>query len=331
MSPQKAKAAKTKAANKSAQAIARKRRAPGAPRRARAAGTVSSVIASVTLSHADKVLFPEQDLTKIDLASYYEKVADLMLPHVAGRPISLVRCPAGEGKPCFFQRHAGAGKSKALREIKIAGKGDGQAFITIDDVEGLITLVQMGVLEIHVWGCRADKPAQPDRIVFDFDPHEDVPWAKIKRAALEMRQRLKDIELESFLKTTGGKGLHVVAPISREPTWKTVKSFAHAMAQRMANDNPGLFTTNSRKAERTDRIFIDYLRNDQTASAIAPYSTRAREGAPIAVPLAWDELTKLPSANSFTIASVLRRIKSLKADPWKNVENVQQRLPQLPG
>lgn len=135
----------------------------------------SSTIANVTHSHPDKVLFPEQNLTKVDLANYYQQAATWMLPHVAGRPISLLRCPAGEGKPCFFQRHAGAGNAKAIREIKIAGKGDGHAFITIDDVEGLTSLVQMGVLEIHVWGCRAGKPSLPDRIVFDFDPHEDVP------------------------------------------------------------------------------------------------------------------------------------------------------------
>jgi bifunctional non-homologous end joining protein LigD len=169
--------------------------------------SASNVIAGVTLSHPDKVLFPEQDLTKADLAAYYEQIAPWMLAHVAGRPISLVRCPAGEWKACFFQRHAGAGNVTAILEVKIAGKGDGKAFITIDNVEGLITLVQMSVLEVHVWGCRADKPAQLDRIVFDFDPNEDVPWAKIKGAAVEMRQRLKDLKLESFLKTTGGKGM----------------------------------------------------------------------------------------------------------------------------
>ena len=231
----------------------------------------------------------------------------------------------------FFQRHAGAGNATAIREVKIAGKGDGKAFITIDNVAGLITQVQMGVLEVHVWGCRADRPAQPDRIVFDFDPHEDVPWAKIKGAAVEMRQRLKDLKLESFLKTTGGKGLHVVVPINRKPGWATVKSFARATAQRTANDTPELFTINARKAERTGRIFIDYLRNDQTASAIAPYSTRAREGAPIAVSLTRRELNTLPNAHSFTIASVLRRKDKLAADPWKDIENLRQSLPELPG
>ena len=288
-----------------------------------------NVIAGVALTHPDKVLYPEQNVTKQDLAEYYEQVADWMLPHVAGRPISLVRCPAGEGKKCFFQRHSGEGKAKAIRDIDIDVKGDSRAYITIDDLAGLISLVQMGVLEIHVWGARADKPDQPDRIVFDFDPHEDVPWSRVKDAALEMHQRLKDLKLESFLKTTGGKGLHVVAPITRKPDWPAVKSFAHGIALQMANDAPKLFTTNSRKAERTGRIFIDYLRNDKTASAIAPYSTRAREGAPIAVPLAWDELAKLPSAHSFTIATVEKRLKALKNDPWKDIENLRQSLPKL--
>ena len=301
------------------------------PPKAKIVRSASVTVADVALSHPDKVLFAEQDLTKLDLAAYYEQIAPWMLPHVAGRPISLVRCPAGEGKACFFQRHAGKGRAKGIRDIKVAGKGDGKAFITIDDVQGLISLVQMGVLEIHVWGCRADKPALPDRIVFDFDPHQDVPWARIKGAALEMRERLRDIKLESFLKTTGGKGLHVVVPIDRKPTWATAKNFARAMALLMADDTPALYTTNSRKAERTGRIFIDYLRNDQTASAVAPYSTRARKGAPIAVALAWDELKKLRSPNSFSVASVLARRKRLKADPWKAIENLRQTLPMLAG
>jgi bifunctional non-homologous end joining protein LigD len=286
-----------------------------------------NVIAGVALTHPEKVLYPEQNLTKQDLAEYYEQVAGWMLPHVAGRPISLVRFPAGEGKPCFFQRHGGEGKAKAIHEVDI--DVDSRAYITIDNLEGLISLVQMGVLEIHVWGCRADKADQPDRIVFDFDPHEDVPWETVKDAAREMRQRLKKLELESFLKTTGGKGLHVVAPIARKPDWPTVKDFAHKLAQQMAGDAPELFTTNSRKAERKGRIFIDYLRNDKTASAIAPYSTRAREGASIAVPLAWEELAKLPNAHSFTIERVEKRLKALKSDPWKDIEDLRQSLPKL--
>jgi bifunctional non-homologous end joining protein LigD len=288
-----------------------------------------NVIAGVALTHPDKVLYPDQNVTKQDLAEYYEQVASWMLPHVAGRPISLVRCPAGEGKKCFFQRHSGEGKAKAIREFIVDVKGDSRAYITIDDLGGLISLVQMGVLEIHVWGARADKPDQPDRIVFDFDPHEDVPWETVKDAAREMRQRLTTLKLESFLKTTGGKGLHVVAPITRKPDWPAVKDFAHKVALEMAADAPKLFTTNSRKAERTGRIFIDYLRNDKTASAIAPYSTRAREGAPIAVPLAWDELARLPSAHSFTIATVEKRLKARKSDPWKDIENLRQSLPKL--
>jgi bifunctional non-homologous end joining protein LigD len=332
MPPKKAKAIKKKASKKTntKKAATKAARKKPAAKVAEASNNSPTMVAGVTLSHPDKVLYPEQDLTKLDLATYYEQISAWMLPQVVGRPISLVRCPAGEGKACFFQRHAGSGNSKAIREFKVAGKGDGQAFITIDDVEGLVALVQMGVLEIHAWGARADKPDLPDRIVFDFDPHEDVSWSRIKGAALEMRRRLSDIKLESFLKTTGGKGLHVVVPIARKPDWDTVKSFAHAMAQLMADDMPKFFTTNSRKAERVGRIFIDYLRNDQTASAIAPYSTRARQGAPVSVPLGWDELEKLAGPNSFMTSSVLRRIKTLKADPWKDIDKLPQRLPALP-
>ena len=178
-----------------------------------------------------------------------------------------------------------------------------------------------------MWGARADRSDRPDRIVFDFDPHEDVPWIKVKDAASEMRQRLKDIGLESFLKATGGKGLHVVAPIDRKPDWRAVKEFARKIADEMARDAPGSFTTNSRKAKRVNRIFIDYLRNDVAASAAAPYSTRARPGAPIAVPLQWDGLGALKSGHAFTIENIGRRLKTLRADPWKRMETLRQRLP----
>lgn len=283
------------------------------------------VIAGVTLTHPDKVLYPGQDLTKRDLANYYEAVADWMLPHVANRPISLVRCPNGEGKPCFFQRHSGQENAKYVRHVKVAGAKE--PFLAIDDVQGLIALAQLGTLEIHVWGAKADKPELPDRIVFDFDPDEELPFAKVKAAAREMRQHLKDLELESFVKVTGGKGLHVVAPITRKPKWPAVKNFTRDLASAMANDSPGLYTINARKTERKGKIYIDYLRNDKTASAVAVYSTRARKGAPIAAPITWDELGKLKNAHSFTLDVKERRCARLKKDPWAGIDKIRQSLP----
>jgi bifunctional non-homologous end joining protein LigD len=281
-------------------------------------------------SHPDKVLFPKQNLTKQDLVAYYEQIAPWMLVHVAGRPLSLVRCPAGKGRTCFFQRHAGAGNATAIREVKIAGKGDGKAFITIDNVEGLITLVQTGVLEVHVWGCRADRPAQPDRIVFDFDPHEDVPWAKIKGAAVEVRQRLKDLKLERVLKTTGGKGLHVVVPINRKPDWTTVKSFARATAQRRADVHPSC-SRPMRARPSAPAAFLSIIcatiRPPAPLHLIRPARVKARRSRCRSLG------ENLPPCRmrSFTIVSVLRRKDKLAADPWKDIENLRQSLPELPG
>ena len=226
-----------------------------------------NVIEGVALTHPDKILYSDEHITKKNIAEYYDAVADWMLPHVANRPISLVRCPEGSGKPCFFQRHKGEGLSEHIRPVKIDVKGDREPYLSIVDVRGLIAIVQMGALEIHAWGSRVDRPELPDRIVFDFDPGEDVPWNKVKEAAKDMKQRLADKKLTSFLKVTGGKGLHVVVPFVRKPDWKTVKAFTKDMAIEMMRDDPQGFTVNVRKAERKGRIYIDYLRNDVTAAA----------------------------------------------------------------
>jgi bifunctional non-homologous end joining protein LigD len=283
-----------------------------------------SAVAGVALSHPDKPLYAAGHPTKAELAGYYFKVASRMLPHVAGRPLSMLRCPGGEGHTCFFQRHAGQGASPHLRPVKVAGHGDGVPYIMIEDVQGLIALVQQDALEIHVWGSRADAPELPDRVVFDFDPAPDVSFSVVKQAALDMRQRLKDLRLESFLKTTGGKGLHVVVPFRKGPDWDQVKAWSKALADTVAKDDPAHFTINSRKAERTGRIFIDYLRNGFTASAIAPYSTRARPGAPVSLPIGWDELKSLKRGDQFTIKDALKR---LRKDPWSRMARVKQELP----
>jgi bifunctional non-homologous end joining protein LigD len=281
-------------------------------------------IAGVRLTHPGKVLYPEQGITKQDLAEYYLAVADRMLPHVAERPLTLVRCPTGRQRKCFYQRHAGSGVPDELGEVKIAGFDE--PYLFIKDVPGLIALVQMGVLEIHPWGARIDRPDRPDRIVFDLDPGDGLGFDDVAAAAQDVRARLERLGLVGFAKTTGGKGMHVVVPIARRYDWPAVKVFAKATAEAMAAEAPDRYLTRIAKAERRGRIFIDYLRNDPTATAVGPYSTRARLGAPVATPLGWDEVSPALDPAAFTIASVPRRVAEVP-DPWAEIGKLAQALP----
>ncbi|MBI1275523.1 DNA ligase D [bacterium] len=284
---------------------------------------------NVTLTHPEKVLFPNQHYTKQDLSDYYQKVAEWMLPYVANRGLSLVRCPSGSTKPCFFQRHADKGLSPHIRTLKIGPKTH-DPYLVIDDAEGLQALVQMGVLETHIWGSKANEADRPDFIVFDLDPDPSVAFTIVKKAALAFRARLKKLKLESFVKTTGGKGLHVVVPITPKLNWDDAKAWARRFAQMVEDEDPDHFTTNMRKVERKNRIFIDYLRNGETATAIAPYSTRARDGAPVSVPLTWKELPKVKAANQWNIDSLPKRLAKLRTDPWEDFLHTKQTLPKLP-
>ncbi|HSN18643.1 MAG TPA: DNA ligase D [Gammaproteobacteria bacterium] len=288
------------------------------------AGKETLELEGVTLSHPDKVLFPEAGITKRILAEYYLKVAPRMLPHVAGRPISLVRCPGGLGRSCFFQRHAGEVKSPHLIPDLVKGHGDDEPYISIKDAAGLVTLVQMDVLEIHVWGSQVSAPLKPDRMIFDLDPAPDVTFSAVKQAAKTLRGMLKQLKLQSFLKTTGGKGLHVVVPFERGPSWDEVKEFSRSLAEAVAQYDPDRFTINSRKDVRKGKIYIDYLRNALTASAVAPYSVRAKPAASVAVPLRWEELSRLRSADGFGLEETVKR---LRGDPWVRFLKVKQKLP----
>ena len=290
---------------------------------------MTAAIAGVQLSNPDKVLYPEQGITKLALAEYYDAVADRMLPHVRNRPISLVRCPMGRAKKCFFQRHAGSGVAPQIREVEISGFEDSGAYLYLTGKAGLIVLVQMGVLEIHPWGSKVDRPLKPDRLIFDLDPGEGVAFPDVVTAARDVRRFLDKLAIVSFLKTTGGKGLHVVAPIARRYSWAQAKSFAKAAAEALAAQNPQRYLTRISKAERKGRIFIDYLRNDPTSTAVGPYSTRAREGAPVATPLFWDELTAKLDPAGFTIATVAARVRRHGADPWTGMDRLHQSLPAL--
>ncbi|MEA2860068.1 MAG: bifunctional non-ous end joining protein LigD [Methylobacteriaceae bacterium] len=282
-------------------------------------------VAGVRLTSADKVLYPEQGITKRDLANYMVAVAGWMLPHVAKRPITLVRCPTGRQKKCFYQRHAGSGVPSELGEVPVPGFEEPYLFVR--DVRGLVALVQMGVLEIHPWGARNDNPERPDRMIFDLDPGEGLTFADVAAAAREVRAMLESIKLTSFLKTTGGKGLHLVVPIVRRYDWQEVKAFAKRAAENLAKEKPERYLIRMSKAERRGRILIDYLRNDPTSTAIAPYSTRSREGAPVATPLAWEELKDKLDPRAFNEKTVPGRLKALHADPWEDIGAVKQALP----
>lgn len=281
--------------------------------------------AGVSLSHPDKVLYPDQGITKIELADYYLAVAPAMLPHVADRPITLMRCPAGRAKTCFYQRHAGSGVPPELRAVPIFGFESPYLFIA--GAPGLVALVQMGVLEIHPWGAKAEHPDRPDRVVIDLDPGEGLGFVEVVAAARELRVALAALQLDSFVKTTGGKGLHVVFPIEPEHDWASVKRFAKGLADRMATAAPTRFLARSSIAARRGRIYVDYLRNDPTATAVAPYSTRARDGATVATPLDWEELDPALDPRAFTVETVPARLARLGRDPWAGMAAVRQRLP----
>lgn len=283
-------------------------------------------IGGVRLTSPDKVLYPEQGITKRALAEYYLAVADWMLPHLAGRPMTLVRCPTGRQKKCFYQRHAGSGVPAELKEIPIPGFEESGPYLYIEDAAGLVALVQMGVLEVHPWGVRIDRLDRPDRVIFDLDPGEGLSYDDVVAAAVGLRERLAAAGMVSFAKTTGGKGIHVVAPLERRYEWKEVKGFAKAFAAGMAKEAPERFLTKAALAERPGKIFIDYLRNDATATAVAPYSTRARPGAPVATPLDWSEVRPGLDPKAFTIGSVPERLRE-KGDAWKDIAKAAQRLP----
>ena len=280
----------------------------------------------ITLTNPDRVLYPDIGLTKLDLTKYYEAVAPLMLPYVVRRPISLVRCPEGYAKECFFQRHAMKGMSQAIKEVPIAGGESRKKYLYIDDASGLFGLVQIGVLEIHDWGVSLDHIDQPDRLVFDLDPDEGLELATLKAATVEVRDFLADLGLKSFLKSTGGKGFHLVAPLTPKLGWAEVKPFAKAVADALVSARPDRYTANPLKKTRENKIFVDYLHNQRGGSAIVNYSTRAKAGAPVSCPLRWDELKGLKVAAPYTAKTLPARLKALKGDPWEGFFSTRQSI-----
>jgi bifunctional non-homologous end joining protein LigD len=248
-----------------------------------------------------------------------------MRPHLVGRPISLLRCPEGAEGQCFFQKHARAGIPAEYLHL-VSEKGD--KIISVDDLDGVIALVQGGVLEIHTRGTTIDNRERADRLVFDLDPGPGTGWKDVVAAARDVRGRLAALKLKSFLKTSGGKGLHVVLPIRPTP-WDEAKTFTQIVAASMAADAPERYLATADKSRRTKRIFIDYLRNSREATAVAPYSTRARAGAPVSVPIDWSELGSLKSANQYTVQNLIQRLARLRKDPWAAIGRIKQTLPKL--
>ena len=276
----------------------------------------------VRLTNPDRVLYPVEGITKLDLARYYADIRDWALPQLAHRPLSVVRCPTGLGGETFFQKHAGAGAPKAIVPVQI----DGETHLAIEDLAGLISLVQIGVLEIHPWGSTVRNIEQPDRVTFDLDPDIGLPWSLVAAAALEIRDALEGFGLQSFAKTTGGKGLHVVVPLTPELDWDQAKTFTKAVADHIAAQHPQRYTTNQSKRARQGRIYIDYLRNARGATAIGAYSTRARPGAPVATPLFWSEVEEAIRPEGSTVATVPARLRALKSDPWTAIGTVRQKI-----
>lgn len=283
--------------------------------------------ADLPITHPEKILDNESGMTKRDLAEYLIAVSERMLPHVADRPLSVVRCPEGSGKPCFFQKHIGMGVPKGISNVPVPNKKNGsvEEYLTFNSVEGLIGMAQMSVLEIHPWGSKNESLEKPDRLIFDMDPDEAIDWKTLAATAKEFRDRLEALGLKSFVKTTGGKGLHVVAPIKPEYEWPEVKEFAHNVVLGMERENPDLYVTKMTKAIRKNRIYLDYLRNDRGSTAIAPYSTRARSGAPVALPLDWKELNA-KARPIFHVMDFEKWKKRLASDPWAEMLELKQRI-----
>lgn len=284
-----------------------------------------ATVLGVHITHPDRVLYPDQGLTKIALARYYEAVAERMLERAGGRLLSLVRCPRGSGGSCFYQKHGSDGLPDEIRRMDVTEKsGKTDSYLYVEDGAGLVSAVQMGTLEFHTWWSRIDDLERPDRLVFDLDPDEGLGFARVKEAAVELRDRLGDLGLRSLPLVTGGKGVHVVAPLQRRRRGDDVKAFAEGLARRVVADTPDRYTATMSKAKRKGRIFIDWLRNERGATAIAPYSTRARPGAPVATPVGWDELAGLETAAAFRVDDVVGRLAD--PDPWRAAGDWRQSI-----
>jgi bifunctional non-homologous end joining protein LigD len=283
----------------------------------------------VRLTHPDRVYYPDLGFTKLDLALYYVSIADAVLPHLEGRPLTLVRCPDGIDGESFYQKHPGFWTPPQVRRVPVPGEAEEHLYV--DSVPGLVALAQAGILEIHPWNSRVATLEQPDQVIFDLDPDLALPFSRVAAGARRVRAVLTELGLESFVKTTGGKGLHVCVPLAPERSWDELAEFTRAVALRLAREEPEAFTANMAKVQRKGKIYVDYLRNVRGANAVGAYSTRARAGAPVSVPVDWDELDRLSAPTDYTVAEVPVRVLGFGADraanPWARYLDVKQRVP----
>ena len=283
-------------------------------------------VAGVSISNPERLMYPTPPLTKIDLARFYERIADWIVPHLEGRPLTLVRCPEGMRGECFFMKHSKVWAPPALRRAAIQEKTKIGDYLIADTIGAVVSLVQMDVLEIHTWNTRIGNVEHPDRIVFDIDPGDKVPWKRVIESARLVRKLLRTVGLESFPKTTGGKGLHVVVPLTPRADWRACLEFSRALAQAIERHEPELYTTAFARAGRERKILIDYLRNNRTNTSVAAFSTRARDGAPVSMTLRWEEVTPALDPSAWTVTTAERRLSSLRGDPWRDYWTCRQRL-----
>jgi bifunctional non-homologous end joining protein LigD len=282
----------------------------------------------VAITHPERIVFPGTAITKQDVADYYRAVSAWMLPELVERPLSIIRCPDGAGASCFFQKHPATTLSAQVASVRLQEKGGtNDDYLYVADLTGVLELVQMNTLEFHPWGARIDQPDQPDRLVFDLDPGPGVQWKAMVAATRDVHARLAQVGLESFVRLSGGKGTHVVVPIERDIDWAAAKAFCEGFANAMAAHEPLRYLATASKAKRDGRIFIDWLRNARGATSVASWSLRAREGAPVAMPIRWDELGRMQSAAAFDLSAARRRAKTLRKDPWEGFATLRQSLP----
>jgi bifunctional non-homologous end joining protein LigD len=312
--------------DKPAKAIGRERAAAlGGAAPFKKSANPANTVAGVVISHPDRKVFPDSNITKLDLARYYDSVAEWMVPEVAGRPLSLLRCPEGIAGQCFFQKHFEHGL-ESLRRVAIEEEHATREYLVLRDAHDLVALAQEGIVEIHPWGALADDANKPDRLIFDFDPAPELPFAAVIAAAKSLRKMLTRLKLASFVKTTGGKGLHVVLPLRRDVAWDALKNFAQAVALLTVENDPDRFTANPLKKERKGKIFVDYLRNARGSTAVAAYSVRARPGAPVALPVRWEELERGFNPARYDLKTVPKLLRARRADPWAEIGKTKQSI-----
>lgn len=283
-----------------------------------------STVAGIRISHPDRLIYPELSISKIQLARYYEEIGDWIVPHVAGRPLTLVHCPSGLAAPCLYLKHAKAWGPSALRRVKIQEKTKVGEYLVADSVEAVVSLAQMGIVEIHTWNSTAGDVERPNRIVWDLDPGPAVTWKQVVKAAGLVRSVLQTLGLTSWVKTTGGRGLHVVVPIAPARDVATCLEFSRGVSEAISRTDPQRYTTRFAKRGRERKILIDYLRNNRTNTSICAFSTRARPGAPVSMPLDWSDLESPPPR--WTLSTVLQHLRRGPADPWAEYWTADQAI-----